>query len=206
MLIRRCSLVPTSRYYPLRFRLVRSLLRLVQRTGTFIPLAASLFEILDSPELTRRSKPSTLKPLDWDYYLKCPVAYQRTRVYADALVDELVYLLTEYYGALATSIAFPELVLPATVALKRHAKKATSGKVSTQMKQLVERLEANARWIEQKREGVEFGPNKRDKVDRFLANEEIDKTPMGTHIKLQRKLREAKKATMERALHQAEDL
>ncbi|TKA53568.1 hypothetical protein B0A53_03859 [Rhodotorula sp. CCFEE 5036] len=199
-------LVPTSRYYPLRFRLVRSLLRLVQRTGTFIPLAASLFEILDSPELTRRSKPSTLKPLDWDYYLKCPVAYQRTRVYADALVDELVYLLTEYYGALATSIAFPELVLPATVALKRHAKKATSGKVSTQMKQLVERLEANARWIEQKREGVEFGPNKRDKVDRFLANEEIDKTPMGTHIKLQRKLREAKKATMERALHQAEDL
>lgn len=200
------SLVPTSRYYPLRFRLVRSLLRLVQRCGTFIPLAASLFEILDSPELTRRSKPSTLKPLDWDYYLKCPTAYQRTRVYADALADELVYLLTEYYGALATSVAFPELVLPAIVALRRHAKKATSGKVATQMKQLVERLEANTRWIEQKRENVEFGPNKRDKVDRFLANEEIDKTPMGTHIKLQRKLREAKKATMERALHQGEDI
>ncbi|POY74728.1 hypothetical protein BMF94_2204 [Rhodotorula taiwanensis] len=199
-------LVPTSRYYPLRFRLVRSLLRLVQRCGTFIPLAASLFEILDSPELTRRSKPSTLKPLDWDYYLKCPTAYQRTRVYADALADELVYLLTEYYGALATSVAFPELVLPAIVALRRHAKKATSGKVATQMKQLVERLEANTRWIEQKRENVEFGPNKRDKVDRFLANEEIDKTPMGTHIKLQRKLREAKKATMERALHQGEDI
>lgn len=127
-------------------------------------------------------------------------------MYADALIDELVFLLTEYYGALATSIAFPELVLPAIVALRRHAKKAASGKAATQVKQLVERLEANARWIEQRRESVEFGPNKRDKVDRFLANEEVEKTPMGTHVKLQRKLRDAKKATMERALHAGEDL
>lgn len=204
-----CSLVPTSRYYPLRFHLIRSLLRIVSRTGTYIPLAASLFEILDSPELTKRSKPSTLKPLDWDYYLKCPTAYQRTRVYADALVEELVYLLTEYYGALSTSIAFPELALPAIVTLRRHAKKASTakqGKLVASVKQLVEKLESNAKWIEQRREKVEFAPNKRDKVDRFLQNEETDKTPMGTHLKLQRKLREAKKATMERAAHAAEDI
>uniref|UniRef100_A0A0K3CIA4 Ribosome assembly protein Noc2 n=1 Tax=Rhodotorula toruloides TaxID=5286 RepID=A0A0K3CIA4_RHOTO len=202
-------LVPTSRYYPLRFHLIRSLLRIVSRTGTYIPLAASLFEILDSPELTKRNKPSTLKPLDWDYYLKCPTAYQRTRVYADALVEELVYLLTEYYGALSTSIAFPELALPAIVTLRRHAKKASTakqGKLVASVKQLVEKLESNTKWIEQRREKVEFAPNKRDKVDRFLQIEETDKTPMGTHLKLQRKLREAKKATMERAAHAAEDI
>ncbi|GAA5995574.1 mRNA-binding ribosome synthesis protein NOC2 [Rhodotorula paludigena] len=204
-------LVPTSRYYPLRFHLVRALLRIVQRTGTYVPLATPLFEILDSPELTKRSKPSTLKPLDWDYYLKCPTAYQRTRVYADALVEELVFLLTEYYGALATSIAFPELVLPAVVALRRHAKKlsvagAGASKLAGQVKQLVDKLESNAQWVEQRREQVEFAPNKRDKVDRFLAHEDVAKTPMGTHVKLQRKLREAKKATMERAMHAGEDI
>ncbi|GAA5870451.1 hypothetical protein JCM8547_004035 [Rhodosporidiobolus lusitaniae] len=203
-------LVPTSRYFPLRFHLIRALLRLVQRTGVFIPLAASLFELLDSPELTKRSKPSTLKPLDWDYHLKCPTAYQRTRVYADALVDETLFLLAEYYAALSTSIAFPELALPAIVALRRTAKKAaTSGnqaRLASMLKQLVEKLESSSTWVEQRREKVEFAPNKRDKVDRFLANEETSKTPMGTHVKLLRKAREARKATMERAVHQEEEI
>ncbi|TNY21295.1 Noc2p family-domain-containing protein [Rhodotorula diobovata] len=200
-------LVPTSRYFPLRFHLVRALLRIMQRTGTYIPVATSLFEVLDSPELTKRTKPSTLKPLDWDYYLKCPTAYQRTRVYADALVDEVVFLLSELYGgALATSIAFPELALPAIVSLRRHAKKLAAPKLAQQVKQLVDKLEANSAWIEQRREQVEFAPGKRDKVDRFLADEDVAKTPMGTHAKLQRKLREQKKAIMERAMHAGEDI
>lgn len=202
----RRSLVPTSRYFPLRFHLVRALLRIIQRTGTYVPVATSLFEVLDSPELTKRSKPSTLKPLDWDYYLKCPTAYQRTRVYADALVDEVVFLLSEFYGALSTSIAFPELALPACVALRRHAKKLAAPKLAQQVKQLVDKLEANAQWIEQRREQVEFAPAKRDKVDRFLAGDDGAKTPMGTHVKLQRKLREQKKAQMERAMHAGEDI
>jgi len=200
------SLVPTSRYFPLRFHLVRALLRIIQRTGTYVPVATSLFEVLDSPELTKRSKPSTLKPLDWDYYLKCPTAYQRTRVYADALVDEVVFLLSEFYGALSTSIAFPELALPACVALRRHAKKLAAPKLAQQVKQLVDKLEANSAWIEQRREQVEFAPAKRDKVDRFLAGDDGAKTPMGTHVKLQRKLREQKKAQMERAMHAGEDI
>ncbi|GAA5966728.1 hypothetical protein JCM21900_004773 [Sporobolomyces salmonicolor] len=199
-------LVPTSRYYPLRFHLIRSLLRIVQRTGTYIPLASSLFEILDSPELTKRLKPSTLKPLDWDYYLKCPAAYQRTRVYSDALVEELVYLLTEFYGALSTSIAFPELALPAVVSLKRHAKKTGQAKLASLIKTLVDKLESNSRWIEERRDKVEFAPNKRDKVERFLQGEDLVKTPMGTHLKLQRKVKEAKRATLERAAHAGEDI
>ncbi|GAA6057963.1 hypothetical protein JCM3770_000653 [Rhodotorula araucariae] len=199
-------LVPTSRYFPLRFHLVRALVRIIQRTGTYIPVATSLFEVLDSPELTKRTKPSTLKPLDWDYYLKCPTAYQRTRVYADALVDEVVFLLSEFYGAVATSIAFPELALPAIVALRRHAKKLAAPKLAQQVKQLVEKLEANGAWIEQRREQLEFAPAKRDKVDRFLAGDDGARTPMAAHVKLQRKLREQKKAIMERAMHAGEDI
>ncbi|GAA6013271.1 hypothetical protein JCM10207_000838 [Rhodosporidiobolus poonsookiae] len=202
-------LVPTSRYFPLRFHLLRSLLRIVQRTGTFIPLSPALFSILDAPELTKRSKPSTLKPLDWDLHLKCPTSYQRTRVYADALVDELIALASDYYAALSTSIAFPELALPAIVALRRAAKRFTSTgqpRTATQLKQLVERLEASSRWIDERREKVEFAPAKRDKVDRFLSGEQTEKTPMGTHAKLVRKLREGKKAQLARAVVQSEDI
>ncbi|KAK4703714.1 nucleolar complex protein 2, partial [Phenoliferia sp. Uapishka_3] len=192
-------LVPTSRYYPLRFHLVRSLLRIVQRTGTYIPLSTPLFEILDSPDLSKRSKPSTLKPLDWEYYIRCPAAYLKTRVYADGLADELVYLLTEYYGSLATSIAFPELVLPAIVSLKRHAKKTGQARLGSQIKVLVEKLEGNAKWIEDRREKIEFAPNKRDKVDRFLQGDDGASAPLGAHLRLQKKMRDQKRVTLEKA-------
>ncbi|GAA5900855.1 mRNA-binding ribosome synthesis protein NOC2 [Sporobolomyces salmoneus] len=204
-------LVPTSRYYPLRFHLVRSLLRIVQRTSTFIPLSTPLFEILNSPELSKRSKPSTLKPLDWEYYLKCPTSYQRTRVYADALAEETIHLLTEFFGsALSKSIAFPELALPAIVTLKRLSKKTLQNKgqvkLSSMVKVLIEKLESNSKWIEGKREQVEFGPMKRDKVERFLKDEDEARTPMGTHLKLMRRAREARKATLERGAAAGEDL
>ncbi|GAA5993983.1 hypothetical protein JCM5350_008014 [Sporobolomyces pararoseus] len=204
-------LVPTSRYYPLRFHLVRSLLRIVQRTSTFIPLSTPLFEILNSPELSKRSKPSTLKPLDWEYYLKCPTSYQRTRVYADALAEETVHLLTEFFGgSLSKSIAFPELALPAIVTLKRLSKKTLQNKgqvkLSGMVKILIEKLESNSKWIEQKREQVEFGPMKRDKVERFLKDEDEARTPMGTHLKLMRRAREARKATLERGAAAGEDI
>lgn len=204
-------LVPTSRYYPLRFHLVRSLLRIVQRTSTFIPLSTPLFEILNSPELSKRSKPSTLKPLDWEYYLKCPTSYQRTRVYADALAEETVHLLTEFFGgSLSKSIAFPELALPAIVTLKRLSKKTLQNKgqvkLSGMVKILIEKLESNSKWIEYKREQVEFGPMKRDKVERFLKDEDEARTPMGTHLKLMRRAREARKATLERGAAAGEDI
>ena len=199
--------MPTSRYYPLRFHLIRSLLRVVQRTGTYIPLSTPLFEILDSPDLSKRSKPSTLKPLDWEYYIRCPAAYLKTRVYADGLADELVYLLTEYYGSLSTSIAFPELVLPAIVSLKRHAKKTGQARLGSQIKVLVEKLENNAKWIEDRREQIEFAPNKRDKVDRFLQGDDGASAPLGAHLRLQKKMRDQKRVTLEKAaMGDGEDL
>ncbi|KAI5478398.1 hypothetical protein MNV49_005147 [Pseudohyphozyma bogoriensis] len=200
-------LVPTARYYPLRFHLIRSLLRIVQRTGTFIPLASPLFEILDSPDLTKRSKSASLKPLDLEYYIRCPANYLKTRVYADGLAEELVYLLTDYYASLSTSIAFPELALPAIVSLKRHAKKTSNPKLGSQVKVLVEKIEANAKWIEERREKIEFAPNKRDQVNRFLQGEEVAKTPLGGYLRLQKKIRDQKRATLEKAAQgDAEDL
>ena len=198
-------LVPTSRYYPFRFHLVRSLLRITQRTGTYIPLATPLFEVLASPDLSRSSKASSLKPLDFAYYLKCPAAYQKTRVYADALGEEAMYLLAEAYAALATSVAFPELALPAVVALKRHGKKKYQARLGAMVKTLVEKLEAQAKWVEARREKVEFAPQRRDKVDRFLQGEPVEGTPLGGHLRLVRKLRDQKRETLERAA-QGEDI
>lgn len=198
--------MPTSRYYPLRFHLVRALLRITQRTSTFVPLSTPLFEVLNSPELSKRAKPSTLRPLDWEYYLRCPQQYQRTRVYADALAEETVHLLTEFYAAgdMSKSIAFPELALPAVVQLRRLLKKTLQNKGQVKLQQmvkvLIDKLDQNSKWVEQRRDEVEFGPFKRDKVERFLKDEDASKTPIGTHLKLMRRARDARKATLERGV------
>ena len=65
---------------------------------------------------------------------------------------------------------------------------------------MIEKLEAQAKWIEEKRDKIDFAPNKRDKVDRFLLNEDREKTPLGGWVKVQRKVEEQKRATLERAV------
>ena len=108
-------LIPTPQYYPLRFHLVRTLIVLMNKTGVFIPLAPYLFEVLDGPEMKRRAKPGTMRPLNWELHLRAPKGYLKGRVYQDGICEELHEMLLEFYGCLAKSIAFPELVIPGIV-------------------------------------------------------------------------------------------
>jgi len=199
------SLLPSSRYFPLRFHVIKSLLRIISRTGTYIPLSPFLLEILDSAEF-RRSNPkkATLKPLDLEYIIRAPAAYPKTRIYQETLGDELVYLLAEYHTAVSTHVAFPEMVLPVVLTIKRHLKKGTAGspKVQAQLKTLVEKLEATKTWVEGKRRSVSFAPRDRGEVSRFAEKLKVDETPVGNWTRVTRKVREQKRREVERALRE----
>lgn len=198
-------MVPTSRYFPLRFQLVTSLLRIVQRTGVYIPLAPILLEIFDSSEFSGKPKGSSLKPLDWAYYIRAPAVYPKTRVYVDGLAEETIYLLLEFFASQSTSIAFPELSIPVTVTLRRHIKKTRNPKLSNGLKALVERLESNSKFIEDKRQNIEFSPQDREQIETFLAGkgDENVNTPLRSYLKLQRKVRDQRREMFEKSL--AED-
>ncbi len=199
------SLLPSSRYFPLRFHILHSLIRLISRTGIYIPLPPFLLEILDSTEF-RRSNPkkSTLRPLDLEYIIRAPVAYSKTRVYQEVVGEELVFLLGEYHTTVSTSIAFPEMILPIIMTIKRHLKKGTAGsqKVQAGLKTLVEKLEATKTWIEGKRRNISFAPRDRGEVSRFCEGVKVEDTPIGGWMRLQRKVREGKRREVERALRE----
>lgn len=203
------SLLPSSRYFPLRFHILHSLIRVISRTGTYVPLSPFLLEILDSSEF-RRTKPknSTLKPLDLEYSIRAPAAYPKTRTFQETLGDELVFILGEYHAALSTNIAFPEIVLPVILSIRRHLKRQTAGtpKVQAQLKTLVEKLEATKTFVESKRRNVSFAPNDRAEVDRFLQDFEVEKTPVGAWMKIQKKVREGKRREVEKALREEKDV
>jgi nucleolar complex protein 2 len=199
-------LIPTAQYFPLRFQLIRSLLRISSATATYIPLAPALIEVLNSAEMKKQPKPSTLKTLDFSIAIRATKAYLRTRVYQDGVAEQVAELLGEFFILWTKNIAFPELALPVVVMLKRWVKamtKKTGGnrnaKINSLIALLVQKLEANSRWVEEKRSKVDFAPNNRAGVEGFLKDVEWDKTPLGAYISGQRKSRDQKAKMLENA-------
>lgn len=205
-------LIPTALYFPLRFQLIRSLLRLSRATGTYIPLASALLEVLSSAEMKKPPKATTLRALDFGVQYKAPKSYLRTRVYQDGVGEQVIELFCEYFAIWSTNIAFPEFALPVVIMLKRWAKEArgnkkskgkgtgnNNNKLTYQIGLLVQKLEANARFIEEKRSKVDFAPKNRDQVDKFLSGFDWEKTPVGAFVVSQRKLRAEKAKMMEEA-------
>ncbi|KAK5170904.1 Nucleolar Complex 2 protein [Saxophila tyrrhenica] len=206
-------LIPTATYFPLRFHLSRSLLRLSRTTNTFIPLAAPLYEVLTSAEMRKAPKPSTLKPLDFSVSIRAPKGYLRTRVYQDGVGEQVQELLGEFFVLWCKNVAFPELSLPVNVVLKRWLKDVNrrapgegnkNQKVNGMIQLLVQKLEANARHVEDKRGKVEFAPNDRTGVEGFLQEVGWDKMPLGAFVGTLRRQREEREKVAEEARREDE--
>ncbi|KAK4100686.1 Noc2-domain-containing protein [Parathielavia hyrcaniae] len=205
-------LIPTALYFPLRFQLVRSLLRLSRATDTYIPLASALLEVLTSAEMKKPPKSATLRPLDFAVAYKAPKSYLRTRAYQDGVGEQVAELLAEYLVLWSRSIAFPEFALPVVIALKRWLKESRrhgkggnkNGKVAGGLVLLVQKVEANARFVEERRARVDFAPKDRAQVDAFLKDFEWERTPLGAFVVSQRKLRAERVKVMEEARKEEE--
>lgn len=204
-------LIPTAQYLPLRFQITRSLLRLSRASGTYIPLASSLLEPLNLSELRKPPRQATLRPLDFTTSIRAPKSYLRTRVYQDGVGEQVAELLSEFFVLWSKHVALPELSVPIVVALKRWLKQVSSrsnGNRNQKMNQmillLVQKIEANAKWIEERRVHVNFAPRNRAEVESFLKDVDWESTPMGAFVKVQRKLREEKAAILEEGRREEE--
>ena len=156
-------------------------------------------------------KSSTLKPLDFDTSIRAPKSYLRTRVYQDGVGEQVAELLSEFFVLWCKHIAFPELSVPVVVSLKRWLKQVSArtggnknSKVSQMILLLVQKVEANARWIEERRVHVTYTPRNRAEVETFLKDVSWEVTPLGAFVKTQRKLREEKAAILEEGRREEE--
>lgn len=139
-------LKPSSKHFPMRFQIIRMLVDLGSKMGTFIPLSSYLFEVFDSAEVSAKAKPSTLKPLDMSLTLRAPNGYLSSKVYQSSLIDESVSLLYDIYAALALDVAFPELIVPAVIHMKRWIKKSKNFMATKQMQLFIEKVELDFLW------------------------------------------------------------
>ncbi|RKO84847.1 hypothetical protein BDK51DRAFT_26189, partial [Blyttiomyces helicus] len=74
--------------------------------------------------------------------------------------------------------------------LKRYVKRSKNFNVNKQIQQLVEKLEQNSRFIEQRRSAVDFSPREEGKAAAFLADIDPNLSPLYKHNAARQKLRE----------------
>ncbi|KAJ5509979.1 hypothetical protein N7453_002082 [Penicillium expansum] len=154
--------------------------------------------------MRKHPKSSTLKPLDFNTAIRAPKSYLRSRTYQDGIGEQVAELLSEFFVLWSKHIAFPELSVPVVVSLKRWLKQvsARSGgnknaKINQMILLLVQKVETNARWIEERRMNVSYAPRNRSSVESFLKDVDWETTPVGAFVKTQRKLREERAAVLE---------
>jgi nucleolar complex protein 2 len=193
---------------------------LSQSTSTYIPLAPPLLSIITSLASTKATKSSsgsgskshaaansTLKPLLLSTHIRAPTAYLKTRVFIEGLTEEVLFLLLQWSAQLQASIAFPEIIVPVIVGLKRSLKiaKQTKGHEKTvhTLKTVIERLEEGRSWALEKRKDVGFAPNDRNAVDQWqrkmMRFVEKNESPVGKYASVLERKRNRERAILERA-------
>lgn len=197
-------LIPTAQFFPLRFYLVRSLIRLSQGTQVFIPIFPLILEILTSTAVTKPGKSTNLPAIDFEFHIKVGQQYLGTKVYQDGLSEQILELTSEYFALYAKNIAFPELVTPAILSLRRFMKKSKNIRFNKQLQQLVEKLNANATYVSTHRSRVDYGPANKAEAQNFLKDEKLELTPLGQYVVVQRKTREERQRLLREAIKEEE--
>lgn len=190
------KLMPTAQFFPLRFHLIRALNRVASMTNTYIPVVPLLFEVLEAADMKKRPALSTAKPMVFEHAVRAKAEYLKTRVYQDQVGDIVIELLLDFYAINSTSIGFPELAIPAVMYMKRYMKKTKNAKIGRGLAAVVERLNANAKFIEQRRENVSFDPKNIKALEDFSREIDAESTPLGTYVKTQRKMQAEQKALL----------
>ena len=158
------SLQPSPKYYPLRLHCVRTLLELSGATGTYVPLAPYLLEIMEAQATTKTSATNAGKPPELANLLRLSKMQLQSRALQSNLLNESFELMVQLLANHSFHIGFPELAFPILVRLKKVAKVTSLSWFRMQLKQLVEKTEEVSGDVTRDRATVSFSPKDSDQI------------------------------------------
>ena len=120
------------------------------------------------------------------------------------MCEQFLELTSEFLVLYCKSVAFPELVTPVILSLRRFMKKSRNIRFNKQILQLVEKLNSNANYITAKRSNIEYGPLNKAEVQAFLKDEKWEATPLGQYVVVHRNAREEKARILKEAVAEEE--
>jgi len=182
------KLVPTPKYYPLRFHCAKILREISSNTGTFIPVLPFYLEVLNNYNFGKKSKKVSMKPIDFSCILKLSKSQLLENGFKDSTVEEIYGGILSYLADNSNKIGFPELVTPMIFQLKDFLKKCKVSNYTKKIKTILEKTVANQKFIETRRKPVTFGVGDAQKIQVWEAQVGRDGTPLLAFYKNWRKI------------------
>lgn len=174
------KLVPTHQYYPLRFHCVEILINLSKETDTFIPILPFIVEVLTTYDFNKKHKKVSMKPLDFSCILRLAKSQLMENGFKDSVIDRVYGLLLEYMASISQSIAFPDISLLAVIQMKQFLKTCSVSNYTKKLRQLLEKIEENSKFIEKERAQVSFALSDEKMVAAWEARIKTKGTPLLT--------------------------
>eukprot|EP00871_Galdieria_phlegrea_P003760 jgi/Galph1/4385/GphlegSOOS_G3050.1 len=160
--------------------------------NVYIPVASSLIRTLFCTELKRKPTSNEIgkgKQLMWRVTLRLSLNALNSRAFRDGVISQVVYLLAEHFSTLSRNVAFPELIIPSIISLKKFLTETKVGKYRRCIQELVEQMEANATCILRQRREMSLAPTcyqSETLQSPSLSFAPDDKTPMEKFFELEK--------------------
>lgn len=189
-LIGTLKLIPTPRYYPLRFHCVNALILISNSTNVFIPVIPFILEVFDITDFNKKHATISVKQLNFSFILKLNKQQLNDKSFKDVLIDIIYDNLILYLQNQSHDISFPELALPLTIRLKDFVKKCKNGNYVKVVKGLVDKIQENSKCIEERRSKVNFSIRDKKQVEIWIEKNKEQGTPLITWYSRYKTLRE----------------
>ncbi|KAG4070029.1 hypothetical protein HA402_013689 [Bradysia odoriphaga] len=151
------KLIPTAQFFPLRFHCIQILIQLSKETRCFIPTLPFILEVLNSNTFNKKHSKVSMKPLSFTCILRLNKPQMLENGFRDEVVQNIFDLTLEYMANESYSLSYPELAVPCIINLKQYIKKrCKNSNYTRKLKQLVEKLEENSKFVEAEREKINF--------------------------------------------------
>nr|CAD7455027.1 unnamed protein product [Timema tahoe] len=174
------NLIPTSQYYALRFHLTQLLINLSKNTNVFIPILPFLLDVLNSYDFNKHHKKVSMKPLDFTCILRLSKSQLQENGFKDAVIEKIYQQILEYLANEAHRISFPDTVVPTVIQIKTFLKTCKVSNYCKKLRQVMEKIEENARFIENERRKVAFSLDDRKAIEAWESTLKESGVPLQT--------------------------
>lgn len=172
--------------------MIRLLNELSLSAETFIPVLPYILESVESVDLNAKTKSSggELKHFNWSIILKLSKSQLKERSFKDGLIEECIDSLMEHLKVHSHSVAFPELVLPMSMQLKKLIKTVKVPNYTKKLKSIIDKVEENSKDITNKRKKAAIDLRNADGVKQTENKWKEDGTSFAKYYDGWRKVRD----------------
>ncbi|XP_043465157.1 nucleolar complex protein 2 homolog [Leptopilina heterotoma] len=172
------KMIPTSQYYPLRFHCLRMLISIAKESGTFIPVLPFLTEILNNYTFNKKHKVAAMKPMSLICLLRVSKSQQQENTFKDSILETIYELILENAANESHKVYFPDSYIPCVIELKAFLKKSNVANYSRKIKQLLDKVEENRKFIEKERAKLTFDLKNIKEIQNWETRLKNEGTPL----------------------------